>query len=493
MTRDAMQIIQDAIRAVDPYTVIRSNIGREHNTLNFKKEDLKLDLSKDYDGIILASFGKASSAMSTSVLEQIFPKNLIKSDINISCRGIVICKDGHVTQHEKKVLTRHGVEIYEASHPVPDDRSIQAADRLIQMVSSYASDRTLVICCISGGGSSLFCRPSHPLTLDDLQQVNSILLASGMGIQQMNILRKRLEDGKGGRLAASCFPSHVVALILSDVIGDPLDLIASGPTVPDRSTWEDGWDIVQQYKLEDKLPRAVVEILQTGLDGKLEDSPSSNHPIFENSKNILVGNNALAVKAASETAKILGYQPVVLGTEIEGEAKEVAKMYTSMSSYLQNVLAENSNQRKQQTLDPFDPCAVAESLPVALIAGGESTVSLTPNSGKGGRNQELALSAALQLDSLNLRNVVLTSVGTDGGDGPTDAAGAVVDATTTRNTRSHALEALANHNAYPYLDSLEHTSRNHDDIPPPLIKTGPTGTNVADICVTLIKPRPGKP
>jgi glycerate-2-kinase len=367
MTRDAMQIIQDAIQAVDPYTVIQSNIVREDNTLNFKQEDLKLDLSKDYDKIILVAFGKASSAMSACVLEQIFPKNSVNSIIDISCKGVVICKDGHATQHEKDVLTHHGIEIYEASHPVPDGRSVKAADRLIEMVSSHASDRTLVICCISGGGSSLFCRPSHPLTIDDLQQVNSVLLASGMGIQEMNVLRKRLEDGKGGRLAASCFPSHVVALILSDVIGDPLDLIASGPTVPDKSTWENGWDIVKQYKLEEKLPRAVVEMFQKALDGKIGDSPSSSHPIFEKTKNLLVGNNALAVEAAADTAKMLGYQPVVLGTEIEGEAKEVAKMYTAMSSYLQNTLTKKSD---QPASDSFISFTVAKSLPVALIAGG---------------------------------------------------------------------------------------------------------------------------
>ena len=367
MTKDAMQIIKDAIQAVDPYEVVRTNLVRKHDTLNFVKEDLRFDLSADIDEIILVGFGKAASAMSTSVLEQIFPSSLTNSNIDVSCKGVVICKDGHITQHEREVLTQHDIEIHEASHPVPDARSIAAADRLIQTVSSHASDRTLVICCISGGGSSLFCRPSQPLTLDDLQQVNSVLLASGMGIQDMNILRKRLEDGKGGRLAAACFPSHVVALTLSDVVGDPLDLIASGPTVPDKSTWENGWDIVQQYNLEQSLPRPVVEMLKKGVDGKLKDSPTSDHPSFEKSKNILVGNNALAVQAASETAKMLGYQPVVLGTEIEGEAATVAKIYTAMSSYLQKSLSNKTNTGKQQGSNFY---TVAQSLPVALIAGG---------------------------------------------------------------------------------------------------------------------------
>jgi len=277
-----------------------------------------------------------------------------------------------------------------------------------------------------------------------------------------------------------------VGLILSDVLGDPLDLIASGPTVPDQSTFEDGWRILKQYNLEDKLPKAVVNMLQNGKDGRLEDSPSADHPVFARTKNILVGNNALAVEAASNTAQSLGYNPVVLGTEIEGEAKEISKVYTAMAFYLQNSLSQKATKNiLQQQSKPTLRHTMTNFLPTALIAGGETTVSLTPDSGKGGRNQELALSAALQLDSLGLRNVVLASVGTDGGDGPTDAAGAVVDATTVRATRSHALEALVKHNAYPYLDSLKGTTEW-----PPLIKTGPTGTNVADICVTLIKSKP---
>mmetsp|Transcript_16502 Transcript_16502/g.37904 ORF Transcript_16502/g.37904 Transcript_16502/m.37904 type:complete len:580 (-) Transcript_16502:2592-4331(-) len=487
MTRDAMKIIKDAIQAVDPYTAIRSNLVRTDDTLSLKRGGEKFDLAKDYDEIVLVAFGKASSAMATSVLEQVYPKDRNGDRMEVPCRGVVICKDGHATPYEKEVLARHKVETYDASHPVPDDRSSEAADKLIQMVSSRASPRTLVLCCISGGGSALFCRPAPPLTLEDLQQVNSVLLASGMGIQEMNVLRKRLEEGKGGRLASSCFPSQVVSLILSDVIGDPLDLIASGPTVPDTSTWQDGWDIVQQYNLQDKLPKTVIETLQKGLDGTLEDSPSFNHPTFERVNNILVGNNAVAVGAASETAKRLGYQPVILGTEIEGEAKEIAKIYTAMASYLQKTLSQNSNKKELSAASAF---TVAQSLPVALIGGGETTVSLTPNSGKGGRNQELALSAALELESLDLRNVVLTSVGTDGGDGPTDAAGAVVDAITIRDTRSKALDALATHNSYPYLESLKVPLEEVDNIPPPLIKTGPSGTNVADICVTLIRPSP---
>lgn len=489
MTADALKIIREAIRAVNPYTAIQSCVKREGNIL--KVSDSSWDLA-EYDEIVLVGFGKASSAMATAVLQRIYGDtnddqgreeiNAEKSTVRLPCSGVVICKDDHATAPELDVLKEHGVEVLDASHPVPDARSVHAADRLMQVVADRASPKTFLICCISGGGSALFCRPTPPLTLQDLQHVNSRLLASGMSIQEMNVLRKRLEVGKGGRLAAKCYPSQLLTLVLSDVVGDPLDLIASGPTVCDTSTWEEAWQIVGRYRLHDQLPGAVMDMLRQGRDGILEDSPSSDHPVFDTSRTVLVGNNRLAVEAAARTAQSLGYHPVILGTEIEGEAKEVAHVYTAMAKYLQQSYSQHHQQRQGLPL-----CfSVVPSLPAALIAGGETTVSLTPDSGKGGRNQELALAAALQLCSMKLRNVVLASAGTDGGDGPTDAAGAVVDATTVHSSLSGAIDALSTHNAYPYLDAL----RREGETELPLIKTGPTGTNVADICVTLVQPAP---
>jgi glycerate-2-kinase len=473
MTNDALKIVEEAIAAVDPYKAVKSHFQVQGDGSVLKIGDDQLKLS-DYNELILVAFGKASSAMATAVIEQ-----LQQDDDSLrlpACTGVVICKDDHATDKEEEILSKFGVKVQMASHPVPDERSAQGANNLLSLVESHASPETLVVCCISGGGSALFCKPQSPLTLEELQDVNSILLASGMGIQEMNVVRKRLEEGKGGRLAARCHPSQLVTLVLSDVLGDPLDMIASGPTVPDTSTWEDAWKIVQQYELEDKLPSQVVQLLEQGRDGKVPDSPSSNHPVFETCKTVLVGNNAMAVEAAAKQAVKLGYNTVILGTQIEGEAKEIAHFYTGMALYLQ--------QQDRSSKKAYD---VVPSLPAALIAGGETTVSLTPDSGKGGRNQELALSAALQLESLQLRNVVLASIGTDGTDGPTDAAGAVVDATTVSDDVSLARKALIKHNAYPYLEQLGETQK---DSPSPLIKTGPTGTNVADICVTLIHPAP---
>ncbi|KAL3925782.1 MAG: hypothetical protein SGILL_000163 [Bacillariaceae sp.] len=496
MTKDALEIVRSAIHAVDPYTAIRSSLHLKQNDDNIlqirngtgknkternasnNNQFLEIDL-RDYDEMVLVAFGKASSSMATATLQQIIAADDTGdnnySNSQISCSGgVVVCKDDHASQQEIEVLHRHGIEVFEASHPVPDQRSADAAQRLMEVVAKHASPKTLVVCCISGGGSALFCQPTPPLTLQDLQKVNSVLLGSGMGIQEMNVIRKRLEEGKGGRLAQACFPSHVVTLVLSDVLGDPLDLIASGPTVPDTSNWQQAWEIVEQYSLRDQLPDAVTDLLQRGQDGDLEDSPSSDHPVFEHAKNVLVGNNALAVEAAAEKALSLGYYPVVLGTEIEGEAQEIAHMYTAMARNLQMTAS---------SLDTLPPFSIAPSLPVALVAGGETTVSLTPNSGKGGRNQELALAAGIQLEAMGLRNVVLASVGTDGGDGPTDAAGAVVDGATVQRTRKEALQSLSNHDAYNYLQSLGNGAEGSMS---PLIKTGPTGTNVADICITLI-------
>lgn len=466
MTRDALLIVDSAIEAVSPYTAVKSHFqyNSQDNTLSIGAETT-LPVDK-YQEIVLVAFGKASSAMATAVVEQ------LKDASNLpKLSGLVICKDDHATTAEQETLQALKIPIHFASHPVPDARSADAAQQILDLVKKKASATTLVICCISGGGSSLFCRPRDPLTLKDLQATNSLLLASGMGIQEINVIRKRLEEGKGGRLAVAGYPSTVATLVLSDVLGDPLDLIASGPTVPDTSTWQDAWRLVQQYDIQDDLSPMVLVMLQEGMDGILEDSPPPDHPVFAESPIVLVGNNNIAVEAAAEKAKDLGYYPMILGTHVEGEAKEIAHIYTAMALYLQ----------QQAQREKPSPYAMAPSLPVALIAGGETTVSLGSSTGKGGRNQELALSAALQLESLGLRNVVLASVGTDGTDGPTDAAGAVVDGTTVTRDLAAAQEALDQHNAYPLLKEWT-----KDGQGAPLIKTGPTGTNVADVCVTLI-------
>jgi glycerate-2-kinase len=343
------------------------------------------------------------------------------SKVPIKIGGTVIIKDDHATPDEIETLQKSNISVREASHPVPDARSVTGAKEILQAASS-AEERTLIIVCISGGGSALFCSPRDPLSLDDLMATNSALLASGMPIEKMNVIRKRLENGKGGRLAAAAYPATVVTLILSDIVGDPLDLIASGPTVPDGSGWDEANEIVKEYGLgiggDHELPSGVLELLQMGLDGGVDDTPKEDNPAFsvnessstKYTENVLVGNNYASVMAAADQAKRLGYHPVVLGTRVEGEASCVAGMYVAMAEMLTQQRGNN---------DDKSLYGIGQ-LPVALIAGGETTVTLPPNSkGKGGRNQELALVAAVKLQEIGLRDVVLASVGTDGTDGPT--------------------------------------------------------------------------
>ena len=482
MTRDCHEIYRAAIQAVDPVFAVKKHvrpipydpdaikkpiqlvIGGEEETSQQRVYNLS-----DYDNVVIVAFGKASSAMATAVLEQLLEcvslchedDAAAAADENhnkiIDISGLVIVKDGHATPEQVQRLNQHNITVREASHPVPDQRSVDASNELLQLVrercssSKHSSERNaLVLACISGGGSALFCAPHPSLTLNDLQATNTALLQSGLTIQEMNVIRKRLELGKGGRLAAAAYPrGHVVSLILSDVLGDPLDLIASGPTVPDTSTWKDAWGLIQSMKKQQKqqhrpfsLPSPVMRLLEQGEAGQLEDSPSRDHPVFANAFHCLVGNNALAVTAAAQMARSLQYHPIILGTHIEGESKDVAKVLVGMAQYLgrTNSAVTNNN------------FAMAQ-LPAALLMGGETTVSLPPDPhGQGGRNQEFALAAANALRTANLRQIVVASIGTDGSDGPTDAAGAIVDgATIDRLPDGNSQDALQQHNAYPYL------------------------------------------
>ncbi len=509
MAMDASGIARAAIRAVYPDASIRNRlrvifdddmdrrmlvVRADNGRGRTGQRELVYDLSH-YDRIRIVAFGKASAAMALAcgeVLSAIdFTTASRSSSSNVpspKLDGLVIIKDDHATDDEIKTLhEKYNIIVRSASHPIPDERSVHAASEILEL-TSMSDSRTLILACISGGGSALFCSPRNGLTLRDLMDVNRRLLESGMPIESMNVIRKRLENGKGGRLSTSAYPATVLALVLSDIIGDPLELIASGPTVPDdASGWDDACRLVDSYGLhgggEHELPIAVLDLLSMGKDGKLDDTPKSSHPAFSTmvvtnnwhpslegpqsySETILVGNNDAAVLAAAEEASKMGYNPVILGTRFDGEASCVARTYVSMAEMI-------SRQRN----DAHVQYPVAR-LPVALIAGGETVVTLPPNCmGKGGRNQELALSAAMRMREIGLRDVVLASVGTDGTDGPTDAAGAIVYGGLVNYDRiDDARNALKDHDTYKFLERTKS-----------LLITGPTGTNVADICITLIK------
>jgi glycerate-2-kinase len=383
---------------------------------------------------------------------------------------------------------------------------VDAAQLILQSVQKHASPKTLVLCCISGGGSSLVTAPldlsTVSLTLNDLQETNELLLTSGMDISKINMIRKQLDAIKGGKLAVAAYPSTILSLILSDVVGDDVASIASGPTVPlhgcDHSRTNRSippiQDLLIQYQLDQSVPGSVIEAI-------MKDQDNAQHPIFTSmihpdtrlSETVVVGNNHRALIAAARTAKTLGYHPIILGTTVEGEAKVIAGMYIAMAEYL---LQQGRRTEESHSM------ALASHHPVCLLAGGETTVTLPPNHAstgkKGGRNQELALAAALLLQKSKhmeaFDDIVLGSIGSDGTDGPTDAAGSIVDGNTVdwiemmNGGTMLAKDALKDHDAYNFLSSGSHNRQeDNDSFPHPLIKTGPTGTNVADICVILIR------
>jgi len=475
MTADARRMVDAAIQAVDPVEAVRAFLQVDKAGI-LSVGDQTYNLASDYDTIVVAAFGKASAAMACSVVDCLLEGGAASFENKLV--GLVIAKDGHVSRAEQEKLQRNNILVREAAHPVPDGRSVSASEELLDLVEQHASEKTLVLACISGGGSALFCSPASTLTLQDLQATNTALLQTGWRIQDMNVVRKRLERGKGGGLARAAGASTTISLILSDVLGDPLDLIASGPTVRDSSNFGTAWKLMEeQWPANIELPPAVLQVLREGYEQEKQNSRTTptDHcsETWSRTYNCLVGNNAIAVDAAAKTAQRLGYHPVVLGTQVQGEASTVAQVLAGLAQHLRRGSPDFS---------------LASSFPVALIAGGETTVTLSASSsGIGGRNQELALTAALELQSMGLRQVVIASVGTDGTDGPTDAAGAIVDGGTVDRlagvVEESAEKALQMHNAYVYL--------NHKDAEgiSPLVKIGPTGTNVADICIVLVQKR----
>lgn len=335
---------------------------------------------------------------------------------------------------------RESFEVMEGGHPVPDARSLDAGERVLQFVSALNQDDTLV-CLISGGGSALVTAPCVPL--QDLQLLTALLLSSGAPIHEINTLRRQLDRVKGGGLARAT-KAKIISLILSDVIGNPLEAIASGPTAPNPTTKNDALKILKKYDIEQRVPDPVLDILLLPGEGAASDGKS----IKGKAQNIIIGDNRLAAQAALEQAKQEGFQVEILTSALQGEAREVGRD-------LAGRLRTHSSARPR---------------PFCLIAGGETTVTIRGD-GKGGRNQELALATVEEL--AGLQNVMLIALATDGDDGPTDAAGAVVTGDSARRAKSLGLNAadyLARNDAYPFFEALGD-----------LLKTGPTGTNVNDL------------
>lgn len=436
LRRDAASIFKASLQAADPIQAVERALQLKNDTLIAGARRYPL---KTIDHIYVLGAGKASAVMAKAV------ERLLGSRIT---GGWINTKDGHTAKLRR-------IHVHEASHPVPDERGV-AGSREIAKIAEQAGPRDLVLCLISGGGSALLPLPADPITLAQKQETTKLLLACGATINEINALRKHISLIKGGQMARWAAPASVLALLLSDVIGDPLDVIGSGPTAPDPSSFQSAWAVIEKYQLEDKIPAPVRDRLQDGVSGTIAETPKAGDPCFEKTQNLVIGSNRLAVEAAARKAKELGYKPVVLSTRIDGETKEIARMHAAIALEVR----ESGNPAKA---------------PVCLISGGETTVTLQ-GKGLGGRNQEFALAAAFVLDGQP--DIVAFSAGTDGTDGPTDAAGALADGKTLQRAAAQGLNAqqfLANNDSYHFFESLGD-----------LVKTGPTGTNVMDVRLMLI-------
>lgn len=436
MREHAMQIFQAGLQAVDPVEAINRHIKIEKDLLIIGDKQFNL---KNYDNVLVIGAGKAVAPMAKAVEDHL--GNRISD-------GVIVVKDEHGLPLKK-------VRICEASHPVPDERGVRGTEEILSLVEK-AGERDLVICLISGGGSALLIAPVEEISLEDKQNATKLLLACGATIHEINTVRKHLSRAKGGRLAQMANPATITSLILSDVVGDDLDVIASGPTVADSSTFKDAEQILKGYGIWDQLASSVRNHIQKGSSGQIEDTPKSDNAAFLKCSQVLVGTNLQALKAAGQTAEKLRYHPLILSSKVEGEAREVAKFFAAIAKEI------------LESAHPMEP-------PVCVLAGGETTVTLQGD-GRGGRNQEFALASALAIQGLD--NVVVLSGGTDGTDGPTDAAGAIADGTTVARAVKKSLnpqDYLQRNDSYNLFQKL-------DD----LVMTGPTRTNVMDLYMLLV-------
>lgn len=383
------------------------------------------------DHLVVLGCGKAGASMARAL------EDLLGDRVR---GGFVVVKDGYA-------MPTRRIRVVEAGHPVPDARGITASRQLLAAAGA-AGERDLVIFLVSGGGSALTPAPAPPITLDEKQAMTRALLGAGASIGELNAVRKHLSLLKGGQLARAAAPARVLTLALSDVIGDPLDVIASGPTAPDASTFAGALDVLARRGVRDVAPPSIVARLQAGVRGEIAETPKARDPIFERVTNLVIGNNALVVDAAVARARAVGYEPIVLTRTLEGEAREAAGSLV----------------------------AHARTLPVrsCLVAAGETTVTVRGR-GRGGRCQEFALAAAREIEGRD--DIVVLAAGTDGTDGPTDAAGALVDGGTVKRIAAAGGDvgvALDDNDAYRALG-----------LAGDLIVTGPTNTNLLDLYLVL--------
>jgi glycerate 2-kinase len=436
----AMRLVRAALDAVDPARAVHQAVQRQDDQLRVGAATYDLG---DYQHVYLVGGGKAGAPMAQA-MAKILDDALTGGWVNV--------KEGHLAEGGLPA----GLVIHEAGHPIPDERGQRGAAEVLR-IARQAAEHDLLFCLISGGGSALMPLPAEGISLADLQALTDALLRCGATINEINAVRKHCSQIKGGQLARAAHPATVVALLLSDVVGNPLDVIASGPTVPDTSTFAEAQAVIDRYQIEQSIPRSIRAHLREGLEGQVADTPKEGDPVFERVHNAVIGSNAIAAQAAQVEAEMMGYHTLLLSTYVEGEAREVAKVFAAVGKSL---------------IDEGWPLP----RPACVIAGGETTVTVRGD-GKGGRNQELALAAAIALQGWE--GVTLVTLATDGTDGPTDAAGAIVDGETISRAQALDLSAddhLSRNDAYAFFDRLGD-----------LIRTGPTNTNVNDLVFVLAR------
>jgi glycerate 2-kinase len=436
MRKEALKIFQSALKTVNPERLIFDNLSLKGNTLYVKNHPYDLD---KIDSLYILGIGKAAAKMAQAL------EKLLGDKITA---GLVITKYGY-----GEIL--HKIEVIEAGHPLPDESGLSGSKKIIE-IAQKAGENDLMLFLISGGGSALFTQPVNGISLQDIIQLTSLLLGSGATIHEINTLRKHISQVKGGRFSQCAYPAQLIGLILSDVIGDDPSFIASGPITADNTTYKECWDILSKYNIRQKIPPSIKKHIEKGLQGKINETPKKAEPIFKQVRAVVIGTNRLALIQAKKEAELLGYNTLILSSYMRGEAKEVACFHSAVAK---EILTSHN---------PIKP-------PACIISGGETTVTLKGN-GKGGRCQELALAAAIEIKTWE--NIVAFCAGTDGTDGPTDAAGAVADSFTIQRAQEKGINAhkyAANNDSYRFFEQL-------DD----LIITGPTCTNVMDLYIFMV-------
>jgi glycerate 2-kinase len=429
----ARAILAAALAAADARAAVVRALSVDGERLTVAGAE-EVDLAS-IDRILLIGAGKAAAAMAAGAL-QVLGERIVE--------GTITTRDGHGTE-----LPR--IEVWEAAHPVPDTRGMAGAADALRLARE-AGPRDLVLCLLSGGASALWPAPVPGVSLTQLREVTDALLRSGATIHEINTVRKHLSRIGGGWLARAAVPARVVTLAVSDVVGGALDVIASGPTVPDPTTYADALEVLRSGGIHP--PSAILAHLQAGDDGEREETPKPYDAVFEFATAHVIAGGSEALAGAAREAERLGYRARIVAEDLEGEASSVGEQVAQLA---------------------IGSLAEAPDAPLALLLGGETTVTVQ-GSGRGGRNQELALAAAVELE--DVRGVLVAAMGTDGTDGPTDAAGAFADGGTV--ARGHAAgldarDALRRNDAYPFLRAAGD-----------LIVTGPTGTNVNDVVLVLV-------